>query len=209
MNKKIFVASLSLQLLLTGCSTFTPTTIQANNCCELFDSNFQWYKAANTSREYWGVPISVQMAVIFQESSFKHNAIPDREYLLGFIPWKRKSSAYGYGQVLKSTWQSYEKSRPGFIFSRSRNNFNDVTDFVGWYLNTASKRLNIPMSDAYNMYLVYHEGVGGYKRGSFNNKDGLKKIARKVDRRAKMYRLQLSKCQSNLLYKHPLYAIFH
>ena len=40
------------------------------------------------------------MAIIKQESSFIADAKPDRRKLLGFIPWKRKSSARGYAQAI-------------------------------------------------------------------------------------------------------------
>ena len=107
-------------ILLVSCSNYVPSYHEKQNCCDMFTKNFSWYNASRSSQDRWNIPISLQLAVIFQESSFKHNAAPDRNYLLGFIPWSRKSSAYGYAQVLKGTWGSYEKDRPGFIFSKSR-----------------------------------------------------------------------------------------
>ena len=38
------------------------------------------------------------------------DAQPARRYVLGFIPWRRPSSAYGYGQVIASTWDAYRRS---------------------------------------------------------------------------------------------------
>ena len=49
------------------------------------------------------------MAIIRQESSFDPNAAPERNKLLGFIPWKRPSSAKGYAQAVEGTWEEYKK----------------------------------------------------------------------------------------------------
>ena len=49
------------------------------------------------------------MAFILQESSYIQGAKPERTKLLGFIPWKRKSSAFGYAQALDGTWERYKK----------------------------------------------------------------------------------------------------
>ena len=54
---------------------------------------------------------STLMAIIRQESSFDPNAAPDREKILGIIPWKRPSSARGYSQAVDATWDQYKKKR--------------------------------------------------------------------------------------------------
>jgi len=209
MRTKLLSISLTVMIITPGCSNYVPSISASNNCCEIFKENFSWYKSARASEKKWGIPVSLQMAIIFQESSYKHNATPEREYLLGLIPWKRKSSAYGYGQVLKSTWNSYEKSQPKWILSRSRNDFDDVADFIGWYLSRASKRLGIKLTDSYNLYLVYHEGIGGYNRKSYQNNAKLKRVAHKVEKKANLYRRQIKGCRSSLLHQHPFYAIFY
>ena len=78
------------------------------NICAIFKEKKSWYKAAKKSEERWGTPKHVQMAIIRQESSFDFNAKPPRTRLLGFIPWKRPSDAYGYAQALDSTWGWYK-----------------------------------------------------------------------------------------------------
>ena len=166
-----------LSVILVSCSSYVPSYTEKQNCCELFKTNFSWYKAARASRDEWGVPIPLQLAIIFQESSFKYNAAPDRNYLLGFIPWSRKSSAYGYAQVLKGTWSEYEKERPGFLISKSRNSFDHSTDFIGWYLHKASIKLGVNIDDAYSLYLAYHERINGYKQKTYLKKPGLMRIA--------------------------------
>ena len=58
----------------------------------------------------WGSPAYVTLAFIKQESDFQQGAKPERIKLLGFIPWKRKSSAYGYAQAIDGTWDIYKKT---------------------------------------------------------------------------------------------------
>ena len=83
--------------LLSSCATPPPTNPE--NICEIFREHRSWYFAAKDVRERWGVPIHVPISMMYQESSFKHNALPPRDYLLGFIPWGRVSTAYGYSQA--------------------------------------------------------------------------------------------------------------
>ena len=59
-----------------------------------------------------------------------------------------------------------------------------------------TKRLNgVPLTDAYRQYLNYHEGWGGYKRGSYKKNKDLQNTARNVERTAREYASQLRKCK--------------
>jgi len=73
-----------------------------------------------------------------------------------------------------------------------------VVDFIGWYGSVSHRTLGISKWDAYNQYLAYHEGHGGFKRKTYKKKAWLMKVARKVDNRAKSYHTQLSKCEDSL-----------
>ena len=131
-----------------------------------------------------------------QESSFKHDAQPPRETFLGIPLWWRKSSAYGYAQVKDATWDWYI-SKTGNR-GADRDDYEDAVDFMGWYSSVSKKTLGISQWDAYNQYLAYHEGHGGWKRKSYNQKPWLIKVARKVDGHAKQYHGQLKSCRANL-----------
>jgi hypothetical protein len=148
------------------------------------------------SYRQWGVPIHVQLAIIYQESAFKDDAKPPRTKLLWVIPWKRQSSAYGYGQVLDGTWDKYRKST-GHRWA-DRDDFDDVVDFIGWYGATSTRELGISKSDAYSQYLAYHEGQVGYKKKSYRKKRWLQKVAHRVEKRAARYKLQLVGCEDEL-----------
>ena len=179
--------------------------INTEDSCILFKYKKNWYKATKASYEKWKVPIALQLAIIKQESSFKQFAKPKRKRLLGFIPSKRPSTAFGYAQVTKPTWDWY-KSRSGRN-NASRSNFNDVTDFIGWYIEQTNKMLGISKKDFYNQYLAYHEGHGGWKKKSYNSKKWLIEVAKNVETNAKQYNNQLIECE-NKLNKKGLFGVF-
>ena len=177
-----------------ACASAPPKNVE--NICAIFKEKKSWYKAAKKSEERWGTPKHVQMSIIRQESSFKFDAKPPRGKLLGFIPWKRPSDAYGYAQALDSTWGWY-KDDTGHRFA-DRDDFKDAIDFVGWYTHTSYKTVGISKWDPYNQYLAYHEGQNGWKRGTHRRKDWLKSTARQVDHRAKEWGAQLKRCEDDL-----------
>jgi len=187
---KISIILLLSTIQVTGCSSSPPSNV--NDSCAIFDEKDDWYSAAYDSFKKWGVPVHVQLAIIHQESHFVDDAKAPRDTLLWVIPWGRKSSAYGFGQVKDSTWDWYRKST-GNTWA-DRDDFEDVTDFIGWYGDQSYRKLGISKWDARKQYLAYHEGHGGYRSGSYRNKPWLIKVAKKVARQASIYRAQLKKC---------------
>jgi len=185
---------LSLLLCSVGCTKKPPTDL--DNSCAIFKEKSGWYNDANDSFKKWGVPIHVQLAIIHQESRFRAKAKAPKDYLLWFIPWGRKSSAYGYAQVKDETWDWYIEKTGNW--RASRDDFEDVTDFIGWYGHYTYKTLGVSKWDAYKQYLAYHEGHGGFKRKTYLKKPWLIKVAQKVKKRASMYHTQLQRCKSQL-----------
>jgi len=194
--QRLLITQLCMIWLILGaaCATTPPTNIE--NLCAIFEEKGGWYKDAKRSEKRWGTPIHVQMAIIRQESSFKFDARPPRTKLLGFIPWTRPSDAYGYAQVLDSTWKWYVEDT-GRHFAQ-RDDFTDAIDFVGWYTSTSQKALGISKWDPYNQYLAYHEGHGGWKKRSYRSKRWLMQTARQVEYRAKEWGAQLKRCEDDL-----------
>lgn len=194
-NKPLILLLFSIMLLsLGGCATSPPKNM--NNSCAIFEEKGGWYDDAKDSYEKWGVPIHVQLAIIHQESRFRHNAQTEMEYFLWFIPIGRKSDAYGYAQVKDATWDWYidQTGNSG----ADRDDFADAVDFIGWYGNYTHKKLGVSKWDAYQQYLAYHEGHGGFKRRTYLQKPWLIKVARKVKTRSSQYHTQLSRCQAQL-----------
>ena len=181
-------------LLLAACAPAPPH--RQSNVCHIFYKYPQWYWAAEKSRKRWGVPVSVQMAIIHQESHFRADAKPARTKLLGFIPWFRPTTAEGYAQAVNSTWKHYLQQTGRNRASRS--SFDAATDFVGWFGYRAHVRAGISRSNAYAIYLAYHEGVLGYTQGTYRRKPWLIQIARNVQRMADRYQAQLQSCASKI-----------
>ncbi len=180
---------------LAGCASTPPRDTQ--DACSIFSEKGglvnNWDRHSRRAEREFGVPQSVILATLWQESRFQAKARPPRNRLLGFIPWKRPSSAYGYSQALDSTWEWYRESTGASRLTR-RSNFKDAAHFVAWY-HAQSHRLNgIARNDAYNLYLAYHEGHGGYRRGTYRSKPWLIDVAHKVQRMATTYETQLQQC---------------
>lgn len=188
------VLAIGLVLALSACAS-APSRI--NDVCAVFDQRDgwinNWRSAAERTERKYGVPVPVLMATVRKESGFKGNARPPRRKLLGFIPWKRQSSAYGYSQALDGTWAQYVAESGNFTARRS--NFADAMDFVGWYHSKTADGYGVAKSDAYNLYLAYYLGWTGYKRGDWRSNPGIRSYARSTDDMAKRYAAQLRQCR--------------
>ena len=188
------VVYLLSSLLLISCATAPPTN--QRDVCAIFYEKDSWYPDALASQKKWGTPVAVQMAIIHQESRFQSNVRPPRDWFLGVLPLPRSSSAYGYGQAQDSTWQWYIDKTDNH--GADRDDFADVVDFIGWYTNVSQRTLGVSKWDAEKQYLAYHEGHGGYSRGSYLAKPWLQRVAKKVSQQAKRYSAQLKGCESSL-----------
>lgn len=186
--------ALALPLILVGCASAPPSSPE--NLCEIFREKPDWHRAALAAEKKWGVPPQVPMAMMYQESSFRHDARPPRYYFLGIIPWGRVSSAYGYAQAKDETWADYKKEAGSWTASRS--DFGDSIDFMGWYINKSQRLNSVSKWDAYGQYLNYHEGWTGYRKRSYDSKGWLKGVASKVQSRAERFGAQYRGCKDSL-----------
>lgn len=177
--------------VLTAACVSSPPTEQAD-LCAVFEQYPEWYDYARASAEEWGTPVPIQMAFVRHESSYRADARPPRQWFL-FVPLGRASSARGYAQAQDPVWQEYEEER-GRLF-RSRSDMEDALDFIGWYNHNTWRRLGIPRTDAYRLYLAYHEGQGGYSRGSWRDKPVVQRTAERVRDTARSYESQLVRCE--------------
>ncbi len=180
-------------LMMKGCATYRPVTV--NNICTIFRGETEWYEAAQDANKKWGTPIWVMMAIIHQESRFIDDAQPPRPWFL-FIPLPRPSSAYGYAQAQDPAWKDYIRATGNR--GADRDDFFDAIDFVGWYTHVTQRQLGISKWDTHHQYLAYHEGRGGYRRGTWKHKKWLKNVAKKVTRQSAVYNRQLKQCQADL-----------
>ncbi len=191
--KRILVIFL-LSFSCVACSTKPPK--HPNNVCKIFQEYPAWYWTTLATRKKWGVPINVQMAIMYQESHFLAGNEPPRKKLFGVIPWFRPTSAEGYAQAVNETWRRYLKAR--HRRGGNRADFAMASDFIGWYVSVLHRKLDIPKSNTYEVYLAYHEGSLGYRVKSYRDKPKLMHIAWRVSHRAAEYKQQLLECESTL-----------
>lgn len=180
-------------LMLASCGGPKGSPRNLDNACLLLKERRPYARAFKRVDRKWGVPTHVIMAMIHQESKFDGNARTPHRYALGIIPMGRQSSAYGYSQALDGTWDEYRRETGNF--GARRNNINDATDFMGWYMTKTRDKLGIPLTDARNQYLAYHDGHTGYRRGTWKKKAWLVDVSSKVASRAATYQSQLRRCR--------------
>ena len=178
-------------LILSSCSSIPKNT---SDSCSIFNERYFWYKYTKKTEKKWGTPIYLQLAIIKMESDFDWLARPKRQKIFKVIPYKRKSSSFGYSQAVKGTWDQYKKETKNKLATRAR--FRDSVDFIGWYTDKTEKLLKISKKDVYRQYLAYHEGWGNYK--NYKNNQKVIILAKKVTKQANEYRKQLKKCQKRL-----------
>lgn len=189
---KIKIMTVFAILILQGCVSYqSMETNYKKDACLMLTQNYDWFVHLQNSKDKWGVPISIQLAFVKQESNFKHDARP---YIKKNGRTKLASSALGYSQALKGTWKEYKKTQNQY--SAERTDFSDSIDFMGWYNKKSIKELKISRNDAYSLYLAYHEGQTGFKKKTYNKKKWLKKVAKNVERQALRYSKQLNYCQT-------------
>jgi hypothetical protein len=192
---KIILIIMASTITLGACTTNPPQNI--SNICDIFTEKRDWFETAIDMKEKWGVPIHVPMAMMYQESSFKAEARPPKDYFFfGLIPWGRISSAYGYSQAKTLTWDDYKRETDNSWAERS--DFSDAIDFMGWFISKTNKLNGVSKWNAELQYLNYHEGWSGYSRGSYNQKVWLKNVAKIVHSRSLEYATQLRTCEEEL-----------
>jgi hypothetical protein len=187
-----------LGVLLAGCAPAPPN--HPLDICKIYSQYPKWYWASEASYQKWGVAPPVQMAIIYQESSYQAYAKPSRGKLLWIIPWKRPSTATGYAQATDGSWENYMRHTGNF--GASRHDFSDAVDFIGWYAATSEKHLGISRQDPYQLYLAYHNGFNGRPHRSAQQKQWLLKIAQHVEKISERYSQQFARCKKALPQKH-------
>lgn len=171
-------------------------TTNKENACKMLKENNDWLVASYASYKKWGTPISVQLAFIYHESSFVHDARPykaDKRYPFGK---KYLSTALGFSQALDGTWDDYLAESK--IKNPDRKNFGHSVDFIGWYNKKSFNSLKLKPSDAYNLYLAYHEGRNGWKKGYHLKQKWLMSYARSVKAKSEIYSKQINGCNLRL-----------
>lgn len=190
MRKLVLIGLLAACSALAACGSRPPA--QVANACAIFEDKSAWRRDTDRVEDRWGVSPGTQLAFVRRESSFVHDARPPRGKFLFIFPGARPSSAQGYAQALDTTWAWYQRDtgRRG----ASRRNFGDAVDFIGWYATKSRQISGISLNDPRSLYLAYHEGHGGYNRGTWRSKGWLQDTAAQVEHDARTYDSQLEAC---------------
>ncbi len=179
---------------ISGCFV-APKMVIYDDVCKFMSDRISWYKILKETEIKYKVDKSLILAFIKQESSFNASAMPKAQQ--GFFSlFGKKEGAYGFAQAKLATWNEYQQATKNS--AAKRNNFADSSDFIAWYVSKSNKLLGIDSNDAYNQYLAYHEGRGGFSRESYKQKPWLVKVAKKVFMSARNYKEELISCSREL-----------
>jgi hypothetical protein len=174
----------ALLLTLATIAMADPAAAQTRDMCALLAANPGWTQVLDDVEQRWGVTPGVVLAIIDQESRFvpaargpgADGADPERNF--------------GYAQANRRTWHWFLRDS-GWAGSRSRTDFEASAHFIGWHFASHTDDIDAPASDTYRHYLVYKQGLGGYRRGP---SQGARQIARTVVARAQRAQSQLTGC---------------
>ena len=164
--------------LLPGC--VTPPPARLDDLCAIFGERAGWYRAARESAERWGVSEAIQLAIVHQESRFRANARPPRGHFLWIFPGRRPSSAYGYGQVIDTTWRTYENGTRNWGADRDDFRFDPMVQALN-ESNVSVYSLNLLQDVFYSptedfLARLASETGGDYFRATGTYKTPLKRI---------------------------------
>ena len=176
-------------LTLAACASSPPR--DSASLCAVFAEKPRWHRAVVRASDRWDVPAPLIMAFLYKESAYRSNARPARAKVLGFIPWRRPSSAFGYAQATNGTWRTYQRDR-GRRFAQ-RDRFSDAVDFVGWYHDQSHRRLGVAKRDARALYLAYYLGWSGYR--SAGNRAEAQRLADRVATLSATFTRQFAGCR--------------
>ena len=97
-------------------------------------------------------------------------------------------------KAMRNSACDYPAKKDGKVVKDTTYLIDDAREFMGWYFAATQAELGISMADARNQYLAYHEGRSGYRRGTYNKKQWLMRVANQVAQRAVTYEAQLVAC---------------
>ena len=97
---------------------------------------------------------------------------------------------------LSKQWRDYKKENNKPLALRT--SYKSSSDFVGWYFYKSNQINNIPLNDIKKLYLNYYLGWSGYKNKTYRTDQKAILLAKKVEKQADKYRIQLKKCQKKV-----------
>lgn len=96
-------------------------------------------------------------------------------------------------QAKIGTWKDY-KRETGNRWA-DHDNFDDAIDFMGWFMDKTHCINNVSKWDGREQYLNYHDGWGGYHKGTYKKRAWLMVTSDKVKAQAGRYGAQYHQCK--------------
>lgn len=166
-------------LLVTVSLSMISVVCKADSICSVLKQHPAWLQAVQDTAKQWGIPANVQLAIVKEESDFQANAK------------NPESTATGFAQVIDKSWDAYETATD---HQYSRNDFRAAIGYIGWYAAQVQKYAKVNPSNAFGLYLAYHEGIGGYHHLATHPKPDVTRLAQNVAENAQLYSQQLVTC---------------
>jgi hypothetical protein len=157
---------------------------QTADMCTRIASNPDWVGHLQAVETRWGVSPGTVMAILDQESRFNPRAMGPG------ATGPQGQRNFGYAQANLRTWNWFLRDSD-WGGDRSRSDFEASAHFIGWHFAEHAPLIDAPVSDVYRHYLVYKQGLGGYRRGP---SQAARTIARTIAARATSADRQLEGC---------------
>jgi hypothetical protein len=181
-----------LSVAISGCQTIPIERSNQDNACLFLQEN-PYINQVILATHSTPFPQALTLAVIRHESANLPQARPVKQWIIKpWIPWSYYSSAKGYGQITKATWQDFTKAQH---FTPNINAYMDNVYFIDWYFEKNKKSLGKQKDSFSAHYLLYHEGPSGYRRAKESITEGIRNYAQRVEETGLSYASTLSACQ--------------
>lgn len=157
---------------------------QTTDMCTQITRNPDWVGHLQAVEARWGVTPGTVMAILDQESRFNPRAMGPG------ATGPNGQRNFGFAQANLRTWNWFLRDSQ-WEGERSRSDFEASAHFIGWHFAEHVPLIDAPVSDVYRHYLVYKQGLGGYRRGASQT---ARRIARTIASRAETADRQLDGC---------------
>ena len=183
-------------LFVSGCSLPTDQTNHRDACAFLADNPAILQSTLYTTQ----APKSQAqiLSIIKHESNHQAHARPVASWFIqSWIPRSYHSSAYGYAQGTRATWQDFQQKTRS---RRYQSSYHDNIQFIDWYFSTRGHLIKPYHSENYGRYLLYHDGPTAYHKGKSHSakfRYYAERVAQSTDRADE----QLQRCQKTLAWQ--------
>lgn len=133
--------------------------------CKIQKDRTGWLQTLERTESRWGVTVEAQLALIAEEWGYTADDLPSFWRPGWTFPGRSLPSIPpGYQEA---TWNRY-KFETGNK-TASFKSFEDMSDFIGWYISTAADQVGLLPGDAGGIYILWKEGPRYYRSNQWVN----------------------------------------